>query len=67
MQGKQERNWWGGEALWQGGTAVIQTVTADKKIMETLRGTQQSSIALLSLPAGFLFSPYSNIHTFEYI
>jgi hypothetical protein len=47
MQGKRERNWWGGEAHWQGGMAVIQTVTADKKIMENLRGTQQSSIALL--------------------
>ncbi len=67
MQGKWERNWWGGEALWQGGMAVIQTVTADKKIMENLGGTQQSSIALLSLPAEFLFSPYSNIHIFEYI
>jgi hypothetical protein len=67
MQGKWERNWWGGEALWQGLMAVIQTVTADKKIMENLGGTQQLSIALLSLLAGFLFSPYSNIHIFEYI
>ncbi len=67
MKGKQERNWWGGEALWQGGMAAFQTVTADKKIMENLEGTQQSSIALLSLLEGFLFSPYSNIHIFEYI
>jgi hypothetical protein len=67
MQGKWERNWLGGEVLWQGGMAVIQTFIADKKIMENLGGTQQSSIALLSLPAGFLFSPYSNIHIFEYI
>jgi hypothetical protein len=47
--------------------AAIQTVTADKKIMENLGGTQQSSMALLSSPEGFLFSPYSNIHIFEYI
>jgi hypothetical protein len=67
MKGKQERNWWGGEALWQGGMATFQTFPADKKIMENLRGTQQSSIALLSLPVGFLFSPHSNIHIFEYI
>jgi hypothetical protein len=67
MKGKRERNWWGGEALWQGGMAAFQTVTVDKKIMENLGGTQQSSIALLSLPARFLFSPYSNIHIFEFI
>jgi hypothetical protein len=59
MQGKQERNWRLGEALWQGGI--------DEKIMENFGGGQQSSIALLSSPAGFLFSPYSNIHIFEYI
>jgi hypothetical protein len=35
--------------------------------MENLGGGQQSSIVLLSLPVGFLFSPYSNNHIFEYI
>jgi hypothetical protein len=41
-------------------------ITADKKIMENSLGTQQSSTALLSLLAGFLFSPYSNF-IFKYI
>ena len=41
-----ERNWWGGEALWQGG--MDQTVAADKKIMANLGVTQQSSTALIA-------------------
>jgi hypothetical protein len=56
---------WGGTLAGRNGRN--QTITADKKIVENLGGTQQSSIALLSLPAGFFFSPYSNIHIFEYI
>ena len=66
MQGKRERNWRRGEALWQGGMAPIRPSQLTKKSWRIFGG-KQSSIALLSLPAGFLFSPYSNIHIFEYI
>jgi hypothetical protein len=55
---------WGGISAGRIGRNL--TVTADKKIMENSGGTQQSSTALLSLPAIFsIFSlfklSYSNI------
>jgi hypothetical protein len=56
---------WGGTLAERNG--CNQTVQADKEIMENLGGTQQSSIALMSLPAVFLFSPSSNYHIFKYI
>jgi hypothetical protein len=61
----EELEAWGGTLAGRNG--CNQTITADKKIMENLGGAQQSLIALFSLPAGFLFSPYSNIHIFEYM
>jgi hypothetical protein len=56
---------WGGTLAGRIGRNL--TITADKKIMENLGGTQQSSTALLSLPAIFLFSPYSNYHIQIYL
>ncbi len=58
MQGKWERNWCGGEALWQlwqGGMVVIQTVTADKKSWRIWGGHNNHQLHCCHCPQGFSF------------
>ncbi len=57
MQGKQERNWWGREALWQGGMAVIQTITADKKSWRIWGGHNNHQLHCCHCRRDFSFLP----------
>jgi hypothetical protein len=67
MQGMRERNWWGGEALWQGGMSAIRPSKLTKKSWRIWEGYNNHRLHCCHCRRFFLFSPSSNYHIFKYI